>query len=145
MPRTVLVVEDQPALRRLIRQALEKRGFLVLPAGDATRASEILALRGGRIDLAIADMILPGISGLDLAAQMGREFPSIPILYISGQAGSLAMECIAHQSPLRVLLKPFTMESLLQRVEMLLQETAAQDPVRAAPFCRTPLRDGMGT
>ncbi len=65
-------------------------------------------------------MVMPGVSGLDLAADLGREYPNLKILYISGYVGSLVAEALARRSPERVLMKPFTEEALLARVRDLL-------------------------
>jgi len=144
LQRTILVVEDQAELLHLMCRALEMRGFEALPAEQVSQALEIVAQRGGAIDLAIADMILPGLSGLDLAAHLEREFPSLPILYISGQVESLAMQCIAHRSPQCVLLKPFPMRELVHRVELLLGTAARRGPARAGASESEP-RSGSGT
>ncbi len=117
----ILVVEDHPALRQFACSALEGAGYLVLSVERAEEAFDVVRSHGGAIDLAIIDMILPGLSGLDLAAALSREFPSISVLYISGYVDSVAMESIAHRSPDRVLLKPFTAPELAGRVELLLR------------------------
>jgi CheY-like chemotaxis protein len=69
--------------------------------------------------------VMPGVSGLDLAAILGRDYPNLKILYISGYIGSLAAEALARRSPERVLLKPFTEDALLARVLMLLGTASA--------------------
>jgi DNA-binding response OmpR family regulator len=129
-PRTILVVEDQAPLRRQMCRTLQRHGFLPAPANRVSLAIEIVEQLKGAVDLAIADMVLPGMSGLDLAAHLEREFPCIPVLYISGQVDSLAMDCISYRSPAFVLLKPFTMAALLQRVDLLLGTPDGSNPRR---------------
>jgi len=117
---TVLVVEDDPHLLRLVEHMLVSGGFAVAAAGTASGGLDLVRERDGGFDLAVIDMVMPGVSGLDLATDLGREYPSLKILYISGYIGSLAAEALSHRSPDRVLLKPFTEEQLLSRVRMLL-------------------------
>jgi CheY-like chemotaxis protein len=116
---TVLVVEDDASLRRLIVHMLASGGFANLEAGEASDALAKVRERGGELGLAIIDMVMPGVSGLDLAADLGREYPNLKILYISGYVGSLVAEALARRSPERVLMKPFTEEALLARVRDL--------------------------
>src|SRR5208337_5354681 len=63
---TVLVVEDDPALRRLISVSLEKRGYTVLAAEDGTEAIRILETNPGEIDLVVSDIMMPKLNGLEL-------------------------------------------------------------------------------
>ena len=132
LSRSILVVEDNASLRRLITEALRQHGFHVLPAARAARGQHIVDRERGQIALAILDMVMPGMSGLDLAAYLGRAFPSIPILYISGHGESLAIQSIARLSPANVLLKPFTADRLVERVIRLIGEEN-RAPSRAAP------------
>src|SRR5271157_5871549 len=103
----ILVVDDQYAMRRLIARMLERSHFAVIEAGSAERGLALLK-SNPEVQLAIIDMVMPGMSGLDMAAQLSREQPALQILYISGCVASVAMQVIADQSPGAVLLKPFT-------------------------------------
>lgn len=116
----VLVVEDDASLRHLVVQMLASGGFETLAAGRAAEGLSLVRERQGELDLAIIDMVMPGMSGLDLASDLQREYPGLKILYISGYVGSLAADALAQRSPDRMLLKPFTEETLLARVRMLL-------------------------
>lgn len=117
---TVLVVEDDPHLLRLVELMLVSGGFSVVTSGTASGGLDLVREQDGRFDLAVIDMVMPGVSGLDLATDLGREYPNLKILYISGYIGSLAAEALSRRSPDRVLLKPFTEDALLSRVRMLL-------------------------
>ena len=72
---TVLIVDDEASVRKLIRQALEPHGCTILEAGGGQEALSVAAAHGGRIDIAIVDFMMPGLNGLDLALQMERDFP----------------------------------------------------------------------
>jgi len=118
---SVLVVEDDPDLLCLVERMLANGGFETSAAATAADGLKLVRDREGRLDLAIVDMVMPGMSGLDLATDLLREYPELKILYISGYVGSLAADALARRSPDRVLLKPFTEETLLERVRMLLE------------------------
>src|SRR6266571_8863176 len=117
----ILVVEDQAAIRTQIKRALERNGFVVVEAEGVTDGLAIFHANHESINLAIIDIVMPGISGLDMAAELNREHPGLKILYISGYLGSVAMEVITRSSPEALLAKPFTMDTLVERVRQLLQ------------------------
>jgi CheY-like chemotaxis protein len=119
--QTILVVDDQAQIRSLIRQTLEPHGAVVLEAATGPEALAIRTRHEGALALAIIDFLMPGLSGLDLAAQLGRDVPGLKILYMSSAIESIAMESLVRQSPERVLLKPFSLEELVQRVLGLLE------------------------
>lgn len=126
----ILVVEDQAAMRSLISEMLARHQFVPLEAGSAAEALDLLRARSD-VALAIIDMIMPGMSGLDLAVELDRRYPGTRILYISGFKSSIAMQAIADRSPESVLFKPFTEWRLVGRVRRLLGLTdrlEEQDP-----------------
>jgi len=129
---TVLVVEDDSGLLQLLVKMLASGGFDTVAAGRAADGLSLVRQRQGAFDLAIVDMVMPGMSGLDLATDLGREYPSLKILYISGYAGSLAADALSRRTPDRVLLKPFTEQTLLERVRMLLEIAPRREPGQAA-------------
>lgn len=115
----ILVVEDQAAMRALICQMLAANGLEAFGAGSAVQALDLLQTRP-EVGLAIIDMVMPGMSGLDLAAELDRRRPGTRVLYISGFTSSIAMQAIADRSPESVLFKPFTERRLVGRVKRLL-------------------------
>jgi DNA-binding response OmpR family regulator len=125
---TVLVVDDELSLRRLIMRTLKANGINPIGAGDGLEGLAAFLADLERIDLVILDLMMPGMSGLDLAAELERRRPGVKILYISGLVDSIAMECILRQSADRVLLKPFKQQVLVERVVHLL----ALDEARSA-------------
>jgi two-component system cell cycle sensor histidine kinase/response regulator CckA len=118
---TVLLVEDQAALRDLLRQVLEGDGYTVLSARDGDEAVRIADGRAGAIDLLVTDLVLPGRSGLDVASHVARRRPGIRLLLISG----CSHEAIDPQwlsGPGRAFLgKPFGIGKLLRCVRGLLE------------------------
>jgi CheY-like chemotaxis protein len=131
IPPAILVVEDQYAMRRLIVRMLEQ-SYPVMDAGTAQQGLTLLKSHP-EVELAIVDMVMPGMSGLDLAAHLSREHPGIKILYISGYVASIAIQAIADQSPDAVLLKPFTEQTLVERVHHLLGHDGEQAADRKPP------------
>jgi DNA-binding response OmpR family regulator len=125
---TVLVVDDEILLRRLIMRELKRNGIDPIGAADGTEGLEAFLAGREKIDLVIMDLLMPGMNGLDLAAELERRRPGVKILYISGLGASIAVESILSQSPDRVLLKPFTPQALVERVAHLL----ALDNMRSA-------------
>ncbi len=122
--RTILVVDDQAQIRSLIRQALEPYGATILEASNGYEALTVSRRRQGPISLAMIDFMMPGLSGLDLAAELGRDVPDLKILYMSSAVESIAIESLLRRSPGLVLSKPFTLPELLQRICSLLGEQA---------------------
>ena len=118
--RRVLIVEDDSAVRGLIAGTLQRSGFCALEAGSGREALSVLGTSDRAVDLAIVDMVMPGMSGLDLAAELDRQRPGFKILYISGCVDSIALEGIATRWPELVLLKPFSRRALVERVQRLL-------------------------
>jgi DNA-binding response OmpR family regulator len=110
--KTILVVEDSPKIRPLIERILEDEGYRILTAEGAEQAQRILD-SGARIDLLLADLILPGASGIELARRLNRRSPETKVLFMSGLPVDVGpgSEFIA---------KPFLPAELLERVGRLL-------------------------
>jgi DNA-binding response OmpR family regulator len=139
---TVLVVEDDANLRRLVVHMLANGGIETLDASTAADGLSTVRERQGSLDLAILDIVMPGTSGLDLASDLDREYPGLPILYISGYIGSLAADVLSRRTPDHVLLKPFTEDELLDRVRLLLEIALRRGAGTGAPPSASALRNG---
>jgi two-component system, cell cycle sensor histidine kinase and response regulator CckA len=119
-PRTILLVEDEPALLKLTRTTLKTLGHTVLEAKDAFQALEISKLREAPIDLLLTDVIMPGMSGPTLADNLLPLRPELKVLYMTGYSdGAIAKQGILEDG-VSLLRKPFTKEELAQRVEEVL-------------------------
>jgi PAS domain S-box-containing protein len=123
---TILLVEDEETVRRFARLALERHGFSVVEASSAKSAMTTVG-GDGPIDLLVSDVVMPGESGVELAARVQRMRPGVPVLYISGYPANLMAQngLIADRSA-RLLMKPFTPEELLANVEAALRRTSAK-------------------
>jgi PAS domain S-box-containing protein len=115
---SVLLVEDEASVRRLSRRALEAAGFRVLEAEDGRRALELVAEAAP--DVVVSDIVMPGMSGLELADRIAERYPEVPVLFVSGYADE-AVESRPLRSAGRDLLwKPFRPQQLVDRVRQLL-------------------------
>ena len=83
---TILVAEDEDAVRGLVRRILEARGYNVLTASNGEEAIRLAATHAGSIGLLLTDVIMPGLGGVELAAQVQQLSPGIRVLYMSGYA-----------------------------------------------------------
>jgi signal transduction histidine kinase/CheY-like chemotaxis protein len=110
---TVLVVEDDPHLRGVVRRVLSQHGYGVRAVGSAADAR---AVSGDAPDLVIADIILPDGNGLDLVRELSARWPSAGVLFISGYTGEHLRAIGALPQDVHILPKPFTAETLLVRV-----------------------------
>jgi signal transduction histidine kinase/CheY-like chemotaxis protein len=89
---TVLVVEDEPAVLSLSCRALEAQGYVVLSATDAEAAERIVERHGGTIHLLLTDVVMPGLSGRELADRLAAKRPGIRVLYMSGYPGDAVVQ-----------------------------------------------------
>ncbi|MFY7922948.1 MAG: ATP-binding protein [Gemmatimonas sp.] len=113
---TVLLTEDEDAVRAVAVAALERRGYRVLAATDGESAMAISRAFPGRIDLLITDVIMPGVGGRQLADALTRERPGLPVLYVSGYTDDRALLAELVNGERTLLSKPFTSLELARRV-----------------------------
>jgi two-component system cell cycle sensor histidine kinase/response regulator CckA len=115
----VLLVEDEAALRELLRETLEGQGYLVLSARDGREALQVAAAHAGPIHLMVTDVIMPGVSGREAAGEIRKTRPEMEVLYVSGYADDAILK---HGVPSTAafLEKPFTRDSLLRMVREVL-------------------------
>ena len=117
---TVLVVEDEPAVLALSRRALEAQGYVVLAASDATTALRLVERHGGPIHLLLTDVVMPGMSGRDLADQLAARRPGTRVLYMSGYPGDAVVQHGELPVGSAFLQKPFSPDSLARKVRDVL-------------------------
>jgi len=110
---TILVVDDEPQVRRLASRALEQAGYRVIQATDGLEALGLFTDDAG-IDLLVTDVRMPHTDGIVLAAALRRRYPHVPVLFISGFPRG------TEPAPEPFLAKPFEMQTLCERVAELL-------------------------
>ncbi len=114
----VLLVEDDPQVRRVTIQMLKDLGYEPSAAGDGEEALRLLEDRGESIDVLVSDVVMPGMSGPELADRARVLYPKLPVLFISGYPDAF------HSANLRadtLLSKPFTADALGRRMRQLLE------------------------
>jgi nitrogen-specific signal transduction histidine kinase/ActR/RegA family two-component response regulator len=115
--RTVLLVEDEAALRKLTRKTLLDAGFTVLEAKDALEAIEIARQTATHIDLLLTDVIMPGMSGRALAEALSPQRPEMRVIYMSGYSDGVIAKHGIVNAELAILRKPFSKDALMRSVE----------------------------
>ncbi len=126
---TILVVEDESSIRLVARRVLERAGYTVLTASDATEALDTLAQSGGTVHLLLSDVVMPGMPGTELAARVRERYPAIRILLTSGYSQELLEQRAAGASPFDLLSKPYSMDELTATVRRVLDGPAPSAPV----------------
>jgi len=129
---TILLVEDDFGLRKLIVRILAEKGFQVLAAGNASEALE-LAEHCDRIHLLLTDVVLPGLNGRELADRLLEEFPEMKVLYISGYTDDMILRYGIETDRFEFLEKPFTKDDLLHRIGVALNGKRAAAAAQPTP------------
>jgi len=113
---TILLVEDEATLRELVRTCLQQAGYTVLVAEDGYEAMEIASRHPGEIDLLLTDVVMPGLSGLEVARRLREQRPQTKVLYVSGylDAATLAPESLGPGAAF--LEKPFRLQALTRKL-----------------------------
>jgi len=117
---TVLLVEDEESVRELVRETLQNKGYTVMEASDGINGMKVAETYDGKIDILITDVVMPGMSGRELAQRVAASRPSIRVLYLSGYTE----DAIIHEGVLdpgtAFLQKPFTLQALARKVRDVL-------------------------
>jgi CheY-like chemotaxis protein len=117
---TILLCEDQPEVRRLTRRILGAQGYDVLVAGDGQEALLLADAWTGPIHLLVTDVVMPGLTGPDVARQLATARPTMKVLYLSGYADESIVRHGVLDSGVAFLQKPFTTELLARKVREVL-------------------------
>jgi DNA-binding NtrC family response regulator len=116
-PATVLVVDDDTRILRLVGLMLSNRGYRVLKADNPEEAVRVFKQKPDEIDLLLSDVMMPGMSGPELEARLHEVKPELPVILMTANAGHVA-------SSGKILEKPFRMHDLYERVAGALGSTA---------------------
>ncbi len=124
---TILVVEDEPSLRKLACKILKDSGYKILEAEHGTKALEVAKQFHDNIDLLLTDVVMPGMNGPELAEKLSIERPQMKILYMSGYTdGAVAAHGVLKPG-LVILRKPFSHSQLLRNIAEMLAGPLAKE------------------
>jgi two-component system cell cycle sensor histidine kinase/response regulator CckA len=124
--KEVLVVDDDPMLRTLIARCLTDQGYLVLTAGNGREALALVERNPGRLGLVVTDIRMPEMDGLELAAELARLEPFLPVMFISGFPWG------GRRPPGPFLAKPFALDALTALVRQLFDRRGRPRAERAS-------------
>lgn len=122
---TLLVVEDEVALLKSTSSLLRSFGYKVLEADSGAEALRISQKVAGEIDLALVDVVMPGVGGVDLARLVLVQRPNIKIVYMSGYTGQSVGRSEAFPPPTLFIMKPFASDDLDRKIQEALQSGVA--------------------
>jgi signal transduction histidine kinase len=124
---TILLVEDDVPLRRAAYKILDRHGYVVLEARDAEHALQIGEHHRGKIDLVLTDVVMPGLSGVELGARLAVLRPSTAVLYMSGYTAKSMEHHRGVEPGFALLMKPITPATLLAKVREVLDAARLPD------------------
>jgi two-component system, cell cycle sensor histidine kinase and response regulator CckA len=113
---TILLAEDEQDVREVAREFLESGGYTVLEAKNGVEALALADANKGKIDLLVTDMIMPGMTGPQLASRLQKGHAGLQVLYMSGYSEHGAAEAAQADSAMRLLTKPFSRSAILRMV-----------------------------
>jgi CheY-like chemotaxis protein len=115
--KTILVVEDEPTLRALVRKVLERGGYEVIESSSGLAALELWAKTKPVVDLLLTDMVMPdGISGMQLAEKLKAQNPTLKVIFTTGYSAELMGKDFQIKEGLNFLQKPYPPQKLIQTV-----------------------------
>ena len=116
---TVLVVDDEPTLRKLMQVVLERAGFRVLTAQNGYDAMDVSESHLGSIDVLVSDVTMPGMDGPTLVDELRETDPNLPVLFVTG---SLERVPVSKDKPFPIIEKPFSPGNLVFTIRQLLAQ-----------------------
>jgi CheY-like chemotaxis protein len=120
---TVLVVEDEEAVRTLVRSILEGNGYTVLEASNGVEAQKVGRSHKSPIHLIVTDVVMPKMGGREAAETLAPHLPGVKVLYMSGYTNEAIVHHGVLDSGIPFLEKPFTPDALLRKVRQLLDSS----------------------
>jgi two-component system C4-dicarboxylate transport response regulator DctD len=121
---TILLVDDDPGVLRLCQQILKLDGYTVVLATGGEQALRLLQENGNSFDLAVLDVMMPVMNGIELANRIKAVNADIPIVLMTGYGPAEIARVVGENNPYRIIWKPFTSESLRRMVENVISSSA---------------------
>lgn len=117
---TILLAEDEKDVREVAREFLESGGYQVIEARDGADALQRAAEHGGTLDLLVTDMVMPGMTGQELASRLQAQQQGISVIFMSGYSEQAASDPSGSTGPVKLLTKPFSRSAILRAVREVL-------------------------
>ena len=130
---TILVVEDEPSVRTLVRDELRKLGYRVVEAKNGVEACLLATQQAGSLQLLLTDVVMPGMGGRELAQHLSVIKPDLRTLFISGYMDDVGIMAGQEEGTSSFLQKPFTPEVLARAVRNLLDASTPSDKTGTSP------------
>jgi two-component system, cell cycle sensor histidine kinase and response regulator CckA len=118
--KTILVVDDEPQIRSLVKNVLSRRNHRILEASDGVEALGIVERPKARIDLLLTDIVMPGMDGIELARRTASQSPQVRVIYMSGKCEAEAVRRDVDSKGFGFLRKPFDIGDLDLKVTQFL-------------------------
>ena len=119
---TILLVEDEEAVRAFAARALISRGYTVHEASSGTEALEVMEREEGKIDLVVSDVVMPEMDGPSLLRELRQTRPDLKIIFVSGYAEDAFKKNLPENEQFNFLPKPFSLKQLATTVKETLAE-----------------------
>jgi PAS domain S-box-containing protein len=129
---TILFVEDEESVRELVRDYLVGTGYQVLEAVDGVQALEVAAAHKGAIQILVTDVVMPRLSGRELASRIAAQRPNTKILFISGYTDDSIFRHGVLEGGVAYLQKPFNLKAIAQKIREVLDGQVASTPLAPA-------------
>ncbi len=119
---TILIAEDEEQVRDVIHRALTRYGYTPLLAKDGQEAVELFEKHADEIDMLLTDVVMPGMSGRELAIRILQQKPQLSVLYISGYTENAIVHHSGLDESISLIQKPFSSHTLAQKIREILDE-----------------------
>jgi two-component system, cell cycle sensor histidine kinase and response regulator CckA len=123
---TIMVVEDDESVRELVRLILEGNGYRVHAVGDSADAARVCSQLPAGVDLLLTDVVMPQVSGRELAERLAEDNPGLRVLFMSGYSDEAVYRHGVLSPDAAFIEKPFTERTLTRKVREVLDQGAAQ-------------------
>ncbi|MFN7994196.1 MAG: PAS domain S-box protein [Bryobacteraceae bacterium] len=125
---TILLVEDETALRGMVRQMLETLGYRVMDAADGLSAIHLCDGRQKPVDLLVTDVVMPLLNGREVAKRLTRKWPGMKVVYMSGYTDDVIAYHGVADASVNLIQKPFRMEALAAKIREVLDHSPSPAP-----------------
>ena len=126
-PAVILVVDDEPAVNRVVTRYLSHVGYRVLDANSAAEALDRVRRQEPRVDLVLCDVVMPGVGGVDLAAVLLSRAPGPSVILMTGQLSDDVEQLDVNGQVVRVLRKPLDLDELQHVLQVTLEGYPAEE------------------